>query len=301
MKKAPPQLIALFSADIPFEQFDLYTITLQTGLVLRYTNCPFDVIYNGSTWYCSRGPNGIVLDEDGDSGPRGRWTSTLDAGSWAVNVLPRDTDKIGDLPWLPAVRAGLLDEASVKVDRGYVLTWPTTLQLVPYGVLENIFFGRVAELDFGRSSVTISMNDPRELLQIDMPRNLFSAECRYALFDSGCTLNKAAFAIAAVVNGVEDNQALNTTATTQADGYFALGEVVFVTGKNAGLRSLIRDYTKMGGLIELLTPMPFDVMNGDQITLYPGCDKTSDTCTNKFLNLANWGGTEFIPVPETST
>ena len=297
MKSANAELLGLFSTDQHFEQFDLYTFTLRTGLVLRYANCNFDVVYGGNTFLCARN-GGVVIDEDQDSGPRAHWTKGFDTGTWEVCVMPRDVDLIGDKAWTTAVRVGLLDEATVRVDRGYILEWPTTISLVPIGTV-NVFVGRVAEIDFGRSSVSINMNDPRELLDTQMPRNLYSAMCRYALFDTGCTLTRASFAVAATVTSVVDDQALGINASQAAD-YFSLGEIVFTSGANNGLRNMVRQWSQGPALADLLTQMPFAVAVGDTVTLYPGCDKRTSTCDGKFSNLANFGGEPFIPAPESA-
>lgn len=300
MKSASPALIALFASRQPFEQCDLYTFTLYSGLVLRYANCPFDVVYGGNTWLCARN-GGVVIDEQGDSGPRARWSSGFDTGSWSVTIMPRDdVDFIGVLPWAAAARAGILQEATVRVDRAYIAgSWPDipALTLVPEGTV-NVFFGRTAEIDFGRSSIQISINDPRDLLDTDMPRNLYTRQCRYALFDSRCALNKAAFAFAVQVAAVTSTQRFSITAAAQAANYFALGSLNFTSGDNSGLRMMIR--SSAGSSLALLAPMPFDVAPGDLLTVYPGCDKTDTTCQTKFNNLLNFGGFKYIPPPETA-
>lgn len=301
MKGASPALLALFATNQPFEQFDLYTFTLTSGLVLRYANCSFDVSGGGHRWLCARSPGGIAIDENSDSGPRAHWTIGLDTGSWSVTIMPRDTDTLGALPWMHAVRAGILQEATCRVDRGYVAAWPVspTLSLVPDGTI-NIFFGRVAEIDFGRSSVQININDPRELLDTDQPRNLFTAGCRYALFSPQCTLNKDTFAENALVTAVTSSQLFSTNDVGHADGYFSLGSIAFTGGDNVGLRMMIRSSIGATGALALLAPLPFNVAPGDTVKLYPGCDKSVTTCANKFGNLINFGGFPEIPAAETA-
>lgn len=301
MKAASPALIAMFASNADFEQFDLYTFTLTSGFVVRYATCSFDVVFGGHTWLCARSLGGIVIDEASDtSGPRAHWTSGFNTGTWSVNVMPRSGDVIGSLPWAPAVRAGILDEATVKVDRGYVAAWPTTptLTLIPVGLV-SVFSGRVAEIDFGRSVIQINMNDPRELLDTSIPRNLFTAACRYALFSPAplCSLNKASFAVSGAVTGGVSLSGFATN-LTQPDGWFSLGNIVFTSGQNNGLRMMPRSYASKA--ISLIAPMPFAVTVGDTFTAYPGCDKTTTTCANKFNNLVNFGGQPLIPVPETS-
>jgi uncharacterized phage protein (TIGR02218 family) len=300
MKSASSALLAMFSTDQDFEQFDLYTFTLTSGLVLRYTNCQFNVISGGNTWLCSTAANSVIIDENQDSGPRANWTSDLNVGTWEVTVMPRPTDVIGSLPWLSAVRAGILDEATVRVDRGYVQAWPApAISLIPVGTV-NVFFGRIAEIDFGRSSVQINMNDPRELLATDMPRNLYSANCRYALFDSQCTKVKSSYASAIQVNAVNSQSSILTSIPGFNDNYYALGDLVFTSGLNAGLRMMIRSSTMANGDLELLAPMPFTISPGDTMMVYPGCDKTQATCQNTFGNILNFGGFTYIPAAETA-
>lgn len=300
MKAANPTLLALFASGAPFEQFDLYTFTLISGLILRYANCPFDVTFGGNTWLCAR-DGGIVIDEAEDSGPRAHWTSGFGVGTWEVTIMPRPTDLIGALQWGPAVRAGILQEATVSVDRGYVAAWPTApiLSLVPAGLV-NVFFGRVAEIDFGRSSVQITINDPRELLAIDMPRNLYTRLCRYALFSPQCTLDKAAFASNVAITHFTTTQMFAISDLSRVDSYYALGNLVFSSGANAGLRMMVRASEGATGALQLIAPMPFNVAIGDAITIYPGCDKTVATCTNKFNNKLNHGGFTLIPAAETA-
>lgn len=302
MKAANPTLLALFATDSHFEQFDLYTFTLSSGLVLRYANCPFDVVFGGNTWLCARSVGGIMIDEAGDSGPRAHWTTGFDTGTWQVTIMPRPNDLIGSIKWLPAVIAGILQEATVRVDRGYVTAWPPPqLTLVPVGLV-NVFFGRIAEIDFGRSSIQININDPRELLDIDMPRNLYSAQCRYALFDSQCTLDKNAFKVNTTVTTVGSNTQ-NFRASGLAafnDDYFTLGNVLFTSGLNSGLRMMVRQSVQLNQVINLSAPMPFTIAAGDGITIYPGCDKSLATCKTKFNNILNYGGFPYIPAAETA-
>jgi len=48
------------------------------------------------------------------------------------------------------------------------------------------------------------------------------------------------------------------------------------------------------------SPLPFAPNAGDAFTAYPGCDKTQNTCTAKFNNLANFEGFPYVPAPETA-
>lgn len=303
MRRANAATVALLASGQPFEQFDMYTFTLASGFVARYVNCPFDVNYGGNTWLCSRTAGGVILDEAGDTPQRGDFTDGFAVGQWAIRIMPRDTDTIGNLPWKSAVRAGILNEAIMQVDRGIIAAWPSppTLAITPVGILSKYFFGRVAEIDWGRSAVDISANDPRELLAIDFPRNFWTAECGYALFDTRCTLVKATFAVPTTINGIgNSNSKIMTTDAAHADNYFALGSALITSGDNTGLQLRIQSSLQLAGAIQLAAPFPFLITPGTTVTLYPGCDKQATTCTNKFNNRPNFGGFKDIPAPETA-
>ena len=86
-----------------------------------------------------------------------------------------------------------------------------------------------------------------------------------------------------------------TTGLTQADGYFSYGHVEWTTGDNADLTSEIKDYTLSGNILELQLRTPYAIEAGDEFTICPGCDKTAETCQDRFGNIAQFGGFPFIP------
>ena len=81
------------------------------------------------------------------------------------------------------------------------------------------------------------------------------------------------------------------------DDYFNGGGCTFDTGNNAGTSMEIRDFVEGTSTqdIELFLEMPFDISIGDIIGLYPGCDKISTTCIDKFDNLDNFVGEPYVP------
>lgn len=237
------------------------------------------------------------------------WKAGLDVDSWALTVSPFATDPITGLanpatilgqPFLSAIRSGALRGAVVDIHRAYWARWPVpwSSPLVPDYVLVDLFAGRVADTQAWRTSCIININSFMEMLTRPMPRNVFQAPCRHTLFDHGCTLLQSAFGVAGTVSTVVNSGSF-TTGLTNGAGYFALGQLVWLTGANAGFRAAIRTNTPQSSIV-LLTPMPYAVQVGDTFTGYPGCDKQQTTCSGKFANLANFGGFPYIPAPETA-
>lgn len=272
-------LALLFDAGRQFAYFDLYTFTLTTGQVLRITTADQDIGYGGNTW----SSKGVRVDTD-KAKAVGHWKVGLDVDTWQVVLYPRAVDEItgatfpdtiGSQPWLAAVTAGALDAALATIDRAY-FSLPLAGPLAPVGVL-RIFAGRVAEVDLGRSGAVITINSHLELLNLSMPRNLYQAPCIHRLFDGGCGLNGASFAVAGTVQAGSSAGAIVTAlGSPPGSGTFALGRLVFSSGANAGFGRAIRSWS--GGVIGLLAPFYFPVAVGDAFTAYPGCDKQIATC-----------------------
>lgn len=299
-------------ADRAFARFDLYTFSTVNGPVLRYAAADIDIAYGGNTWSSKQ----VRVDTE-QSKPLAHWKVGLDVDTWQIVMFPRPVDEItgavypdaiGSVPWLSAVRAGALDGATATVDRAY-FALPLSPNLAaassPVGVL-RIFAGRVAEVDAGRSGAVISINSHLELLGIQMPRNLFQAPCRHRLFDAGCTLNAASYATNVTLQSSGAPSTLGCFVpafTIPGSGTLNLGRIVFTSNLNAGFSRTIRYYNPNFGsglfALEFLSPVPNTIYTGDTATIYPGCEKTLSACA-LFNNTANYGGTPYIPSPETA-
>lgn len=303
MKNASPELIALLNTG-SFVKCTLYTITLFSGEVLRYTDADVDITDGTNVW-SSQGPK----IDNAQSKITGHWKIGVDVDTWATYIMPRPLDlitgetfpdKIGTIPWLEAAVGGALDDADVAIDRAYLDAWPTpwkkTVPVEPTGIV-RIFTGTMAAVDIGRTYAILNINSLLDRLATETPRNLYQSQCRHTLFDSGCQLVADDFKVEGTVgNGTSTNAVL--TDLPQVAGYFDLGRIVMTSGKNNTFSRQIRSWDGM--TLRLIAPFPFPLVAGDTFNIYPGCDKMKSTCTDKFDNLENYGGQDFIPAPETS-
>lgn len=273
---------------------DLYTFTLSDATVLRYAMASQDIklatptvrTFDASSVLIKRGSIKTVI---------GITVDTLQ-----LTVTAALSHLIGSTPWLQAVRQGSLDGATVQVERLFMPT-PGDYSLGTYVV----FSGRVADISFGRFSADITVNSDLELLNVQMPRNVYQPGCLNTLFDSSCTLSKAAFAVGGTVQSGSDSVTIITN-HPQPVGYFASGTLTFVTGALAGVSMGIKDHPSIGRLI-VYTPMTSIPQSSDTFYAYPGCPKTMSACANTgagapaFNNLSHFRGFPFVPAPETIT
>ncbi len=220
-----------------------------------------------------------------------RSTVGVEVDALDLTLLTNADVVIQGVPLAQFARAGGFDGARVQLDRYFAANWHSA----PAGNL-TLFAGRVSELDASGTEVHMSVKSDLELLNTQMPRNLYMAQCAHALYSTGCTLSAATWTATGEATG--GTARAIATDLAQADGYFNLGTVKFLTGANAGLTRTVRGHT--GGVLTVSYPLPFDPAPGDEIEARPGCDKLKATCNTKFSNAVNFRGFPFIPAPETS-
>lgn len=300
-----------------FAYFDLYTFSTIGGPVLRYTTADMDISYTDSLGVLNVWTSKQVRIGSTQNRALAHWKVGLDVDSWQIEIFPRSVDDltgatypdlIGSVPWLAALRAGALDAARVTVDRAFFplplvpLFGGTVIQ--PLGVL-RLFAGRVAEADCSRSGAVLTFNSHLDLLNTLMPHNLYQSSCSHVLFDSGCQLDKNAFATShTILVNFDSNKMFRIAFFTVPGNTLTFGRAVFTSGQNNGFSRGIRgeNANPAPGFMDILlnAPAPFTMQPGDTVTLYPGCDKSTAACSVDFNNLINFGGEPFIPAPEVA-
>jgi len=123
-------------------------------------------------------------------------------------------------------------------------------------------------------------------------RARYTKACRHALYSHGCFVDKASFQTNGTLNSVNGLVLTVGGAETQADGYFTAGMIQFPDGS---LR-FITDHTNDKITIDQRVRYLSDVPPPFAVEVFAGCDRTLDTCRDKFNNLDNQGAFKFIPV-----
>lgn len=152
-------------------------------------------------------------------------------------------------------------------------------------------------------------------LNTEVPRGRFSSMCRWQLYGEGCRLTASSWrqncrvistdkdALQIVVMPVDLS---NIPLPVPVDpGYWIGG---FLRGYTTINPILVLDHdegTAAGGGYEYeltlknwspqIAELVPDGSGHTYVALYPGCDRNHNTCREKFNNLANFGGFEFVP------
>ena len=97
------------------------------------------------------------------------------------------------------------------------------------------------------------------------------------------------FAIPGTLGQINGDNVQVLEAANYPSGYFMGG---MIRAPDGSLRFVIHHV----GDVLTLSRKHEGLVEDSQVTLYPGCDRTKETCISKFNNLSNFGGFPYIPV-----
>lgn len=281
---------------------DLYAITLAGGASSIYlTTGQLPAIVGGQVY-----STGIVFNRNST-----RQEAGMKVQSMKITATPQPDASggqvyIGGLPFLQACANRLLDGARILYSKCF-LAAPDSNGLLDYSVGALPWFqGRVNTVVVQRDHADITVNSDVEMLNVQMPINIFQPSCLHTLFDSGCGLSAATFTDSGAVAGGSTQTGI-TSSLNKADDYYTLGKIVFTSGPNVGITRYVKQYKNSSGVFLFNRPLPYAPVVGDNFLATAGCKHTMAACSNTsttvgpaFNNLARFRGYPFIPVPETT-
>jgi len=289
VKNVSAAFLAMLQNNNTLVEADLYTITLQNGAVMYYTSAQQPVTYGGHTFAAA------YLDSaPGFARGSTKCAIGLEVDDLEVDILFDQSTIIQGTTPSAFVAAGGLDNAVIQLDKALAPDWSNP---VLNGVV-NLFTGFVGEAQIEPGKINLTVHNRLKILNTSFPRNYFLPGDNNALFSAASGLSAATYAVNGTVSATGTATSFHSNCT-QADGWFALGYVVWKTGANAGLTSLVKTYANASGAFTIVYPLPTVPVSGDTFTAYPGYDRTQATCQTKFNNLANFRGFPYVPTPET--
>lgn len=261
---------------------DLWTFATAQGNTYRWTSWESSLTRQAITW-TGTGTDGTPLIKRQGT----RIVAGLEVDSLTCTVLCGETVQLGNLPFVQAATAKLLDGCDVTLERAYMGV-PGTIQSTV-----NLFKGTVSEVRPSHSEVQLTVKSFLERLNQNWPRNYWSPICQHKLYGAGCGVSEAAYQS---TGGVSGDQFGFTLATGKPSGYFNLGKCTFISGQLAGMSVGIKEH--VGSQFTIMGKLPFPAAGN--VVLVPGCDKVYTTCRTKFSNTSRFKGEPFIPKPETA-
>lgn len=172
------------------------------------------------------------------------------------------------------------------------------------GIISVIWKGRLSSVKPRASEFVLSFESIFTSLRRPGLRARYQRTCRHVLYGRGCLANKDNFAVVGIPTGVSGAIVTVPEAASYPAGWFSAG---MIEGPEGELRAIANH---SGSSIVLY--QPFDPLakalaedgyglsygkfyGGASVKLYPGCDRNRQTCQEKFGNLPNYGGFDWIP------
>lgn len=148
--------------------------------------------------------------------------------------------------------------------------------------------GVIASVSFdGNGAATVKASPKSSGMQFTGKRRKCQKLCDHALYDSGCGVNRESFKSTGTITTISGTTITSSAFSAKADGYFTAGILIVGNAKR-----LILSHTT--NTITISRPI-LSAAAGNSFTAYAGCDHLPTTCLNKFDNIYNYGGVEFLP------
>lgn len=252
----------------PYADFELSTASAapvelyrfsRRGTCWLYTSADRDVVYNGDTYLARVIARGAINRND-------------EAAASDLNVR---IDRA----------LALADEFLVSDD---VAPVRFTLYRLHRSDSEVVvpFRGIVASHEVRLEELEITIQAPLGKDEVQVPRETIMRTCPHALYGRQCRVDRDAFSWSTTIRSLRSDPRRYelTSDGGNPDDWFAAG---LLLDDLSGNYQFIIEHD--GNDVVLLQPMQ-ELVADRVVTLYPGCDKTVETCRDKFSNVPNFGG-----------
>lgn len=162
----------------------------------------------------------------------------------------------------------------------------------------NLFSGEINGASLGDEGVSIEVSGFESLLDEELPRRTYTRTCGYQHYSEWCTVDRTSFEVSGTIGTVGAMQFQSSAVVGVTENWLQLG-VTWIPGFPDGLTYSVK--SNKGNVVKLMRPLRPSPNIGSTFEVFAGCDKTFETCKNKFSNEVNFGGSRFVPRPESIT
>jgi uncharacterized phage protein (TIGR02218 family) len=262
---------------------ELYEVTCQDGSIARFTSHGEDITYNGDLYTAipmQRGKIGMHSDLQVDK-------VSLELGLIGITV----GSKAYTMPQL--IKRGFLRQARVRIFAvDYeLLTWE-----------KFRFDGYITDtIGYNSGVLSLQIGSILDRLQDKFPKLTYSEFCPHRVYGSYCGLNADTYRESGAVLFGSTRARIYADVflyANQAAGYWMRGELIITEATDEEYNVSRTILTHGDGYVDLMLPFHGTPSTGSSFNVLPGCDKSGQTCDEKFGNYENFLGFEYIPRPE---
>lgn len=270
------------------QRCQLWKITRADAFVFAYTTHDENVDFRGVTYKACESLSATATDAG--------ILSAGGIGDTQINGLLVD-DAITEHDLVN----GLFDGARVEV-------WEHPWGGDDQDVTRLLTRGVLGKTTHGGVTYSAEMLSPGVKLSQKPLLDTYTPACRYRdLADPRCPVSPELLRITGSVTSVESRDAFNratyrrftdtslvSSSNAQADGFWSLGILTWITGDNAGIESEVK--SDAAGVVTLWNSMPEEIAVNDTYSIIPGCDGSVESHTVKYgLTMIDFGGQPDIP------
>lgn len=261
-----------------------WKITRTDAVVLGFTDHIHDISFGGVEYMAATGFEPTDIEQRDDmSVDNMEVAGIIDLGS-AQQVATLDAAAITEAD----VQAGLYDYAEIEI-------FMVNYEDVSQGALV-LKRGWIGEVTVRRGQFVAEVRGLAQKLSQHIGR-LYGPSCDAILGDARCGVDITQVPYKSdpvAVTAVTSNALFATNGAVSSATFFKGGELVWLTGNNAGARMEVKEYPT-DAVMELVLPMSQTVQVGDTFYVIAGCDKSAATCQGTFNNLLNFRGFPDLP------
>ena len=281
MKQVSEALSVHLSNSQTFVSCDLYELKLKSGISYYWADTDIDVSYGGNTY---KGDGPIIVRE------KIATSSTVSVDKLNVTITANQSDQIGGVPVLTVAHNGGLDGATLNLRRAFFGDNGNVIECI------DLFKGICEVTQGGGFALKINAKSVVQRLNIEYPNRRYYPQCPYSVYSKECGVDITKYRKRVTVTAVTGTNTVQIDTTFSA-GYYTAGGMEWISGPLAGQATQIMDSSTNGIVYMSATNTAPRV--GDVAYIYPGCDKTPETCKNKFNNFSRNRATPYVPLKET--
>ena len=280
MKAAGEKLTAYLNTTKYMQSCDLYEFVLKTGVSYYYADTDTNVVYGGHT-YVADGP---VITRT-----QIKLTSEVSVDKLTVTINATEKDTIGGVQIIAVAHNGGFEGARVRLRRAFFEN-NVIVDVV------DLFNGYAEVKQGGGMTLQLEVKSVVQKLNAEWPQNRYYPLCPYSVYSEQCGLNVSNYRQRVAVTSVPAHNTV-TVNTSVPDGYYDAGGIEWLSGPLVGQSTQI--LRSQNGQLLFMSPSEAQPEIGNEAFIYPGCDKTADTCRTKFNNFSRNRATPYVPRKET--
>ena len=251
----------------------VWRLERRDGVALGFTAHDRDLWIGHFRYMAAPGmlPSAIELDDQLDD-------NAMDVGGSLSHDLISEAD----------LTAGRWDGAKVCVG---LADW-TSNDLALIDWVDWIFYGELGQVEHSNGEFTVELMSLKA--QLDRPFVPHSSpSCRAEFCGPGCTLSRPIFEQDIVLSAFEDGGLRFEGIDAAMSSRFVAGSIAWTSGENAGLTSQI--WRSEDDRLFPDFALSNSPQTGDRARILEGCDKSLETCANRFSNAINFQGEPHLP------